>query len=105
MSDWSFQVCPANVFDCSEYPIVLIGSCMDRLAYSSDWGGDVAQLVEHRTGTPPVQVQFTGAARDFSPRVNFRCRLSYGVHTSQCAVACIYICVQVKDPVIHIRVQ
>ena len=42
-------------------------------------GGDVAQLVEHRTGTPPTQVRFPGAARDFSLRVNFRCRLSYGV--------------------------
>ena len=28
----------------------------------------------------------------------------YGVHTSPCAVACIYICVQVKDPVVHVRV-
>ena len=34
-------------------------------------GGDVAQLVEHRTGTPPTQVRFPGAARDFPPRVNF----------------------------------
>ena len=31
------------------------------------WGGDVAQLVEHRTGTSPTQVRFLGAARDFSP--------------------------------------
>ena len=44
-------------------------------------GGAVAQLVEHRTGTPPTQVRFPGAARDFSPRVNFQCRLSYGVRT------------------------
>ena len=28
-------------------------------------GEDVAQLVEHRTGTPPVQVPFPGEARDF----------------------------------------
>ena len=28
-------------------------------------GVDVAQLVEHRTGTPPTQVGFPGAARDF----------------------------------------
>ena len=39
--------------------------------------GDVAQLVEHRTVTPLTQVRFPGAARDFSPRVNFQCRLSY----------------------------
>ena len=34
-------------------------------------GGDVAQLVEYRTITPLTQVRFPGAARDFSPRVNF----------------------------------
>ena len=45
-------------------------------------GGDVAQLVERRTGTPLRLLRFPGAARDFSPRVNFQCRLSYGVLTS-----------------------
>ena len=39
-------------------------------------GGDVAHLVDHRTGTPLTQVRFPGAARNFSPRVNFQCRLS-----------------------------
>ena len=34
--------------------------------------GDVAQLVERRTGTPLTLVRFPGAARDFSPRVNFQ---------------------------------
>ena len=58
-------------------------------------GGDVVQLVEHRTDTPLTQVRFPGAARDFSPRVNFQCRLSYGVRTVPCAVACINICAQV----------
>ena len=49
---------------------------------STHWGGgDVAQLVEHRTGTPLTQVRFPGAARGFSSRVNFQCRLSYGVRT------------------------
>ena len=64
---------------------------------------DVAQLVERRTGTPLTQVRFPGAARDFSPRVNFRCRLSYGVsvHTP-CSIACINICAHVKDPVVHV---
>ena len=51
------------------------------ISRSFRWGRDVAQLVEHRTGTPPTQVRFPGAARDFSPRVNFQCRLSYGVRT------------------------
>ena len=44
-------------------------------------GGDVAQLVEHRTDTPRTQVRFPGAARDFSSRVNFECKFSYDVRT------------------------
>ena len=67
--------------------------------------GDVAQLVEHRTGTLPTQVQYPSAARDISPRVNFQCRLSYCVRTPPCAIACIYICAHIKDPVVHIRVH
>ena len=65
--------------------------------------GDVVQLVEHWTSTMLMQVRFNGAARDFSPRVNFQCRLSYGVRTPPCAIACIYICAQVKDPVVHVK--
>ena len=34
-------------------------------------GGDIAQLVERWTGMPLRLVQFPGAARDFSPKVNF----------------------------------
>ena len=37
--------------------------------------GDVAQLVERRTGMPLAQVHFPSAARDFSLRVNIRYRL------------------------------
>ena len=51
--------------------------------------GDVAQLVKCRTGTLLTQVRFPSAARDFSPKVNFQCRLSYGVRTPPCAIACI----------------
>ena len=68
-------------------------------------GGDVAQLIDHRTGTLPTQVRFPSAARDFSPRVNFQCRLSYGVRTPPYAVACINICAHVKDPVVRVRVR
>ena len=67
-------------------------------------GGDVAQLVECRTDTLLIQIQFSGAVRDFSPTVNFQCRLSYGVHTPPCAMACINICMHFKDPVVHVRV-
>ena len=59
-------------------------------------GGDVAQLVERRTGTPLRQVRFPGAAREFS---------TFGIRTPPCAIACIYICVRVKDPVVHVRVR
>ena len=68
-------------------------------------GGDVAQLVEHQTGMLPTQVRFPGAARDFSPKVNFQCRLSYGVRTPPCAIAWIYICAHVKDPGIHVKAR
>ena len=65
--------------------------------------GHVAQLVEHPTGMPPMKVRFPGVARDFSPIVNFECRLYYGclytpMHNH------IYICVHVKDPVVHVNV-
>ena len=54
-------------------------------------------------------VRFPGAARDFSPRVNFQCRLSYSVRTPPCVrtpyVACILICAHVKDPVVLVRVR
>ena len=68
-------------------------------------GGDVAQLVEHRTGTPLTKVRFPGAARNFSPRVNFQCRLSYSVRPLPCAIACIYICAHVKDLVVRVRIR
>ena len=65
------------------------------------WGGDVAQLVEHRTGTLSTQVRFPTAARDFS----FRSESTFSADSSAvsvhrpCAIACIYICAHVKDPV------
>ena len=44
-------------------------------------------------------------ARDFLPRANFQCRLSFGVRTPPCAIACITICAHDKDPVVHVRVR
>ena len=64
-------------------------------------GGDVAQLVEHRTGTPLTQVRFPGTARDFLLRASFQCRLYFGVLTPPCAIACINICAYDKDHVVH----
>ena len=66
---------------------------------------NVAQLVEHRTVTPLTQVRFPGAAKDFSPRVNFQCRLCYVCPYIPCAIACMNICGHVKDPVVHDRVR
>ena len=47
----------------------------------------------------------SGVARDFSPRVSFQCRLSYGVPASPRAIACINICAHVKDPVVHVKLR
>ena len=77
-------------------------------------GGDMAELIEHRTKarqalhrtvTPLTQVRFPGAAMVFLPRVNFQCRLSFGVRTRPCATTCIHISAHVKDPVVHVRVR
>ena len=43
--------------------------------------------------------------KGFFPRVNFQCRLFYGVRTPPCATACINICAHVKDLVVHVRVR
>ena len=61
--------------------------------------------LSHDVRTPPTQVRFLRAARDFSPRVNFQCRLSYGVCTPLCAIGCVYICAHVKYLVVHVRVR
>ena len=67
-------------------------------------GWDIAQLVEHQTVTLLMQVQFPGTARDFLSGVNSLCRLSFGVCTLLCAIACTNICPHVKDVVVHVRV-
>ena len=46
-------------------------------SHVSNRGGDVAQLVGRRTGTPLTQVRLLDAPRYISPRVNFQCRPSY----------------------------
>ena len=66
--------------------------------------GDVAQLVERRTGTQLTGLNSRCGKGCFFPRVSFQCRLSYGVRTTPCANACINICAHVKDPVVHVGV-
>ena len=45
-----------------------------------------------------MQVRVPSAARNFSPRVNFQHRLSYGVHTAPVCNCLHNICAHVKNP-------
>ena len=56
--------------------------CLQMKIRAPDLLRDVVQVVKHRTGMPLRQVRFLGAARDFSPRVNFQCRLACGVRAA-----------------------
>ena len=58
-------------------------TCFANLSGSSvtTWAQLVKRLSK-KTGAILTRVRVPGAARDFSPRVNFRCRLSYGVRTA-----------------------
>ena len=55
--------------------------CIMIIELKCTWAG-IAQLLEHPTEKPGAvlsRVRVPGEARDFSPRVYFQCRLSYGV--------------------------
>ena len=78
--------------------VVVVTVIVEGMVGDVAQGFDVAQLVAHRIGTQLTQVRFPGVARDFSPRVNFQCRLSYDVSRPPCAIACINKCAHVKDP-------
>ena len=69
-------------------------------------GGDVTQMVEHGTGTLPTQVRFPSAAKVFFflPSQHSVQTLAVSVHPP-CAIACVYVCAHVKDPVVHARVR
>ena len=54
------------------------------------------ESVAEAPGAILTRVRLRGVTRDFSPRVNFRCRLSCCSHTAQCDIACINICLHVK---------
>ena len=54
---------------------------------------DSRALQRHATDT-------AGSTREFLPRVNSQRRLSFGVQTPLCAIACINICTLIKDPII-----
>ena len=58
---------------------------MQVVGTSHSSGAGIVQLVERpieKPGAVLTRVRVPGAARDFSSRVNFQCRLSYGVITS-----------------------
>ena len=65
-------------------------------------GVGVGEGVEHAVDAGSIPRWGKGY---FSPRLDFQCRLSYGVRTPLCAIAFIYIRVHVKDPVVHVGVQ
>ena len=81
LSDDEIRVCllPWRLYVLSHSPTTVPGGGLGPLAHSKqgllaypssgDW--DVAPLVQHRTSTPPTQIRFPDAARDFSPRVHF----------------------------------
>ena len=46
------------------------------------WGLLSGQCLTEKPGIILIQVQIPSAAKDFSPRANFQCRLSYSVHTA-----------------------
>ena len=65
-------------------------------ADSNNCDGDVAQLVERRTGTPLRQVRFPGAARDFFlPESTFSADSLLLSVLPPCAIACFNICARV----------
>ena len=81
----------------------LCASVRARKQCKTHTGARIAQLVERPTERPgaiPTRVRVPGAARDFSPRVSFQCRLRLlrCPYSPLCAIACINSCVYVKNP-------
>ena len=63
--------------------------------------------LEHRTGgTPPVPASIPRHGKGFFSQSQLSVQtLLRRVRTLPCAIACIYICAHVKDPVVHVRVR
>ena len=76
------------------------------LIQQTNLGGDVAQLVEHQTGTPLSRFSSPVRLGIFFP-VSFQRRLSYtySVCRPSCTITCINICAHIKGLVVHVRVQ
>ena len=67
--------------------------------------GDVAQLVERRTGLPLTQFPFPLVCKGFFSRSAFSADPLSCVRTPPCVIACINICAHVEDPVVLVRVR
>ena len=59
------------------------------------WARMQLSLLSSESGAAQTKGQLPGQASECSPRVGFRCRLSYSVHT---APVCVHICSQVHNP-------
>ena len=104
----------AQNFDSREISEAEIAQLMERptkkpgIMLMQTWVSDaaiseakIAQLVEHPTeklGIMLMQIWVLDAPRDFSPRVSVQCRHFCCLYSPLCAVACIDICVHVKNP-------
>ena len=74
-----------------------------KIAQNLGWG---CSSVGRASDRHDVDAEFDSPVRQgIFLSVNIQCRLSYGVRTPPCAIARIYICVHVKDPVVHVRVR
>ena len=73
--------------------------------HASLWGWNVAQLVRasdrHAAGAGSIPRCGKGFFSQSQLSVQTLLRCSYTL----CAIACIYICAHVKDPVVHVRVR
>ena len=70
----------------------LPGVCTHPHTCTHTWSGDVAQLVEHKTGTPLMQVWFPSAARDFSPsHLSVQTLFLWRLYTSVCNCMCYHL--------------
>ena len=69
----------------SRLPLLFSSCCSWTLYSQPSEGSRIAQWVQCPTEKPNailMRVRVPAAARDFSPRVDFQCRLSYGVRTA-----------------------
>ena len=70
------------------------------------WGGDVAQLVEHRTGHAADAGLILQCGEGFFSQSQLSVQtLSYGVRIPPCATTSIYGCAHFKDPIVPVRVR